>query len=89
LLKMPGDIGIGQGIERDRDRGFLERLADGGDRGGAMFAQPQIVGQRAIGIVDPAAWKDHRAAGESHALGSLDHQYFGRAARPVADENQG
>jgi hypothetical protein len=39
-------------------------------------------------LVDPTAGKDPGATGEGHALCSLDHQQFGRAARTLAHDDQ-
>ena len=68
----------GSGRQADRDRRFLDRLADCGDRRGVdrRARSPSV----AVGLVDPAAGEDQRAGGEGHALGALDHQQLGRMA---------
>ena len=66
-----------EGAEADSDRDFLERLADGGNpRRFARMAEPGR--ESMVVVIDAAAGKDDRAAGEGHAGRSLDDQKVGR-----------
>ncbi len=70
----------------DRNRGLLDGFADRGDGRGL---DPELPGELAIRLVDPATREDQRAGGERHALGALDHQQLRRAAGRSARDDQG
>ena len=87
LLEIQGLLPIGQRSESDRDRSFLDGLADCGDNRAVL--KPELSRELPVGIVDPSARKDERTRRESHAFGAFDHQQLGRAAGPLSNDDQG
>ena len=85
FLEGAGDTLVRQRREPDRNRRFLDRLADRGNRAGI---DRERRGEVAVGGVDPPSGKDQGTGRERHAAGAFDHQQLGRSARALADQDQ-
>ncbi|VXC89748.1 hypothetical protein SPHINGO8AM_30545 [Sphingomonas sp. 8AM] len=83
--------GIGCPGETDRQCGFLDRLADGGDPRSTLFdvRDAERAGEIMIAGIDPAAGEDHRPGREGHYAGTLDHQDLRGATGTIAHDHEG
>ncbi len=73
---------VRNGREADRDRRFLERLADRGDHRGIGA---DLGRKRAVGGVDPASGNTSAPAANAMPSGALDHQQLGQQLGRAVD----